>query len=202
MSTIAVIGTGYVGLVSGACLADFGNHVTCVDVDQVKIKRLRAGEIPIFEPGLDAIVAATAAAGRLFFSTDLESAVKANDVVFIAVGRPREVDGSADLRHVEAAARAIGRAMNGHKVIVNKSTVPWERGGKFRPGLPRSSRGQGFPTPSTSFPTGFSGRLGSAGFHASGSGGHRGRPSAGAGCHERSLPSAVPQRDSVYRDEP
>jgi UDPglucose 6-dehydrogenase len=130
MSTIAVIGTGYVGLVSGACLADFGNTVTCVDIDTAKIARLRKGEIPIFEPGLDAVVASTAAAGRLSFSTDLAAAVKANNVIFIAVGTPPAEDGSADLRHVEDAARAIGRAMNGHKVIVDKSTVPVGTGRK------------------------------------------------------------------------
>jgi UDPglucose 6-dehydrogenase len=130
MSTIAVIGTGYVGLVSGACLADFGNTVTCVDVDIGKIERLTRGEMPIFEPGLDAVVARTAAAGRLSFTTDLESAVRANDVIFIAVGTPSAEDGSADLRHVEEVARAIGRAMNGHKVVVDKSTVPIGTGRK------------------------------------------------------------------------
>jgi UDPglucose 6-dehydrogenase len=124
MSTIAVIGTGYVGLVSGACLADFGNAVTCVDVDADKIARLKNGEIPIFEPELDDVVRRGAAAGRLSFTTDLDSSVRANDVVFIAVGTPPAEDGSADLRHVEEAARAIGRAMNGYKVIVDKSTVP------------------------------------------------------------------------------
>jgi UDPglucose 6-dehydrogenase len=124
MSTIAVIGTGYVGLVSGACLADFGNTVTCVDVDAAKIERLKRGEIPIFEPGLDDVVSRTAAAGRLSFTLDFDSAVHSSDVIFIAVGTPPAEDGSADLRHVEEAARAIGRAMNGHKVIVDKSTVP------------------------------------------------------------------------------
>lgn len=130
MSTIAVIGTGYVGLVSGACLADFGNKVTCVDVDFGKIERLKKGEIPIFEPGLDDVVARTAAAGRLSFTTDLDSAVRANDVIFIAVGTPPAEDGSADLRHVKEAARAVGRAMNGHKVVVDKSTVPVGTGRK------------------------------------------------------------------------
>ena len=130
MSNIAVVGTGYVGLVSGACLADFGNHVTCVDVDAGKIERLKKGEIPIFEPGLDDVVVRTSAAGRLSFTTDLESAVQGNDVVFIAVGTPPAEDGSADLRHVEEAARAVGCAMNGHKVIVDKSTVPVGTGRK------------------------------------------------------------------------
>lgn len=124
MSNIAVVGTGYVGLVSGACLADFGNHVTCVDVDAAKIERLKRGEIPIFEQGLDDVVARTCKAGRLAFTTDLASAVQANDVIFIAVGTPPAEDGSADLRHVEEAARAVARAMNGYKVVVDKSTVP------------------------------------------------------------------------------
>jgi UDPglucose 6-dehydrogenase len=130
MSTIAVIGTGYVGLVSGACLADFGNMVTCVDVDAGKIERLKRGEIPIFEPGLDVVVARTAAAGRLVFTTDLAAAVLSNDVVFIAVGTPPAEDGGADLRHVEEAARAVAKAMNGYKVIVDKSTVPVGTGRK------------------------------------------------------------------------
>ena len=130
MSRIAVIGTGYVGLVSGACLADFGNHVRCVDIDQAKIQRLNGGEIPIFEPGLDVVVARTAAAGRLAFTTDLAAAVQENEVIFIAVGTPPAEDGSADLRHVEEAARAVGRAMNGYKVVVDKSTVPVGTGRK------------------------------------------------------------------------
>ena len=130
MSSIAVIGTGYVGLVSGACLADFGNNVTCVDIDAAKIDMLNRGEIPIFEPGLDDVVARTRKAGRLTFTTDLPAAVQANDVIFIAVGTPPADDGSADLRHVEDAARAIARAMNGHKVIVDKSTVPVGTGRK------------------------------------------------------------------------
>ena len=130
MSSIAVIGTGYVGLVSGACLADFGNNVTCVDIDAAKIDMLNGGEIPIFEPGLDDVVARTRKAGRLTFTTDLPAAVQANDVIFIAVGTPPADDGSADLRHVEDAARAIARAMNGHKVIVDKSTVPVGTGRK------------------------------------------------------------------------
>jgi UDPglucose 6-dehydrogenase len=130
MSRIAVIGTGYVGLVSGACLADFGNHVRCVDIDQAKIQKLKQGEIPIFEPGLDVVVSRTAAAERLTFTTDLVGAVRENEVIFIAVGTPPAEDGSADLRHVEDAARAIGRAMNGNKVVVDKSTVPVGTGRK------------------------------------------------------------------------
>ena len=108
---------GYVGLVSGACLADFGNRVTCVDVDTGEIERLKHGEIPIFEPGLDVVCSRTAASGRLTFTTDAAAAVQANDVIFIAVGTPPAEDGSADLRHVEEAARAIAKAMNGRKII-------------------------------------------------------------------------------------
>jgi UDPglucose 6-dehydrogenase len=130
MSSIAVIGTGYVGLVSGACLADFGNHVTCVDVDGGKIERLKQGHVPIFEPSLEDVVARTAAAGRLSFTTDLSVAVQASEVIFIAVGTPPAEDGSADLRHVEEAARAIAQAMNGYKVVVDKSTVPVGTGRK------------------------------------------------------------------------
>ena len=124
MVKIAVIGTGYVGLVSGACLADFGNTVVCVDTDGKKIQKLRDGGIPIFEPGLDEVVKRTVEAKRLSFTTDASSAIAASEVVFIAVGTPPADDGSADLTYVEAAARDIGRAMDGYRVIVDKSTVP------------------------------------------------------------------------------
>ncbi|HVH75182.1 MAG TPA: UDP-glucose/GDP-mannose dehydrogenase family protein [Stellaceae bacterium] len=122
---IAVIGTGYVGLVSGACFSEFGVEVGCVDVDAQKIARLEAGELPIYEPGLDALVAKNAAAGRLSFTTDLAAAVKGADAVFIAVGTPsRRGDGHADLSYVLAAAEQIGRALDGYAVVVTKSTVP------------------------------------------------------------------------------
>jgi UDPglucose 6-dehydrogenase len=122
---LAMIGTGYVGLVSGACFAEFGPQVTCVDLDAEKVARLQRGEIPIYEPGLDALVARGVQAGRLAFTTDLASAVKDADVVFIAVGTPsRRGDGHADLRYVEAAAQEIGRALTGYTVVVTKSTVP------------------------------------------------------------------------------
>src|SRR3981081_2518235 len=122
---LAMIGTGYVGLVSGACFADFGHHVTCVDKDGDKIASLRRGEIPIFEPGLDALVAANAAAGRLDFATDLERAVSDSDAVFIAVGTPsRRGDGHADLSYVHAAAREIAANLSGLTVVITKSTVP------------------------------------------------------------------------------
>jgi UDPglucose 6-dehydrogenase len=120
-----MIGTGYVGLVSGACFAEFGPTVTCVDLDGAKIARLQAGEIPIYEPGLDALVAKGVASGRLDFTTDLASAVARADAVFIAVGTPsRRGDGHADLRYVDAAAADIARALTGYTVVVNKSTVP------------------------------------------------------------------------------
>ncbi|MCG3155177.1 MAG: UDP-glucose 6-dehydrogenase [bacterium] len=121
---ICMIGTGYVGLVTGTCFAEFGNEVVCVDNDQTKITKLQAGEIPIYEPGLDALVAQNVKAGRLSFTTDLKRAVENALVIFIAVGTPPAEDGSADLRYVEAVAKDIARFMNGYKVIVNKSTVP------------------------------------------------------------------------------
>ena len=122
---IAMIGTGYVGLVSGACFADFGHQVTCVDKDGDKIAALRRGEIPIFEPGLDALVAANVKAKRLDFTTDLAAPVAEADAVFIAVGTPsRRGDGHADLSYVYAAAREIAAALSGFTVVVTKSTVP------------------------------------------------------------------------------
>jgi UDPglucose 6-dehydrogenase len=122
---IAMIGTGYVGLVSGACFADFGHQVTCVDNDESKIAALRRGEIPIFEPGLDALVAANVKAKRLDFTTDLKAPVAEADAVFIAVGTPsRRGDGHADLSYVYAAAREIAEALDGFTVVVTKSTVP------------------------------------------------------------------------------
>src|SRR5580765_2644393 len=122
---IAMIGTGYVGLVSGACFADFGHQVTCVDKDSDKIASLRRGEIPIFEPGLDALVASNVKARRLDFSTDLTAPVAEADAVFIAVGTPsRRGDGHADLSYVHAAAREIAKALSGFTVVVTKSTVP------------------------------------------------------------------------------
>ncbi|HHU36690.1 MAG TPA: UDP-glucose/GDP-mannose dehydrogenase family protein [Treponema sp.] len=132
MATIAVAGTGYVGLVSGACLADFGNQVICVDNNQVKIDRLKKGEIPIYEQGLEDVVKRNVGDGRLSFTVDMASAVRASDVVFIAVGTPPADDGSADLSYVEAVAREVARAMNGYKVIVDKSTVPIGTGKKVR----------------------------------------------------------------------
>ncbi|MGM5050251.1 UDP-glucose dehydrogenase family protein [Tardiphaga sp. 604_B6_N1_1] len=122
---IAMIGTGYVGLVSGACFADFGHHVICVDKDSSKIDALLRGEIPIFEPGLDALVASNVKSGRLGFSLDLSEAVKTADAVFIAVGTPsRRGDGHADLSYVHAAAREIAANLRDFTVVITKSTVP------------------------------------------------------------------------------
>ena len=121
---VTVIGTGYVGLVTGACLADAGNTVFCLDVDKGKIARLNEGQIPIFEPGLEPVVKRNREAGRLRFSTDVAASVAHGELQLIAVGTPPGEDGSADLQHVVAAARAIGRHMQGYKVVVTKSTVP------------------------------------------------------------------------------
>ncbi len=122
---IAMIGSGYVGLVSGACFADFGHHVTCVDLDEAKLERLKQGQMPIYEPGLDQLVRTNMDAGRLAFTTELAPAVAGADVVFVAVGTPsRRGDGHADLSYVYAAAADIGRALDGFTVVVTKSTVP------------------------------------------------------------------------------
>ncbi len=122
---IAMIGTGYVGLVSGTCFSEFGHDVVCVDQDAAKIEKLNNGQMPIFEPGLEALVASNVKAGRLSFTTDLKGPVKAADAVFIAVGTPnREGNGDADLRYVQAAAREIAATLDGYTVVVTKSTVP------------------------------------------------------------------------------
>ncbi|HZG54692.1 MAG TPA: UDP-glucose/GDP-mannose dehydrogenase family protein [Pyrinomonadaceae bacterium] len=129
---IAVIGTGYVGLVTGACFAEFGVDVVCVDIDAHKIERLNQGHMPIYEPGLDQLVAKNAQAGRLTFTTDLKTAVERSLVILLAVGTPPREDGSADLSHVEAAARSVADHMNDYKVIVTKSTVPVGTGEHLR----------------------------------------------------------------------
>src|SRR6186713_724808 len=121
---IAVVGTGYVGLVLGACLAESGNDVICVDNVEAKVRMLRRGQVPIYEPGLQELVKRNKVEGRLTFTTELPKAVRDSQVVFIAVGTPQGEDGSADLKHVLAVAGEIAKAMNGYKVIVDKSTVP------------------------------------------------------------------------------
>jgi UDPglucose 6-dehydrogenase len=121
---VTIIGTGYVGLVTGACLADMGNHVFCLDIDEAKVRTLNEGGIPIFEPGLETIVRRNEAAGRLVFSTDVAASVRHGALQCIAVGTPPDENGSADLQHVLAAAANVGRYMDGYRVIVEKSTVP------------------------------------------------------------------------------
>ena len=129
---IAVVGTGYVGLVVGACLAETGNNVLCVDKDQAKVRALKRGRIPIFEPGLTELVQRNQHEGRLEFTTQLPKAIISSQIIFIAVGTPQGEDGSADLQHVLAVARDVGRHMDGYKVIVNKSTVPVGTAAKVR----------------------------------------------------------------------
>src|ERR1041385_6737261 len=130
---VTIFGSGYVGLVTGACLAEAGNHVVCVDVDSRKIERLNQGEVPIHEPGLDALIKRNAAAGRIEFTTDAAKGVEHGLFQIIAVGTPPDEDGSADLRYVLAAARSIGTTMNRYRIGVAKSTLPVgtaARGGK------------------------------------------------------------------------
>jgi UDPglucose 6-dehydrogenase len=129
---VTVVGSGYVGLVSGTCLAEVGNDVLCLDVDPEKIRILREGGIPIYEPGLQEMVRRNVAAGRLHFTTDVEKAVQHGTIQFIAVGTPPDEDGSADLQYVLAAARSIGRLMTDYKVVVDKSTVPVGTGAKVK----------------------------------------------------------------------
>ncbi len=121
---VAVVGTGYVGLVVGACLAESGNDVICVDKDQAKVRMLRRGKSPIYEPGIEDLLRRNKLEGRLVFTTDLAKAVRQSTIIFIAVGTPQGEDGSADLQHVMGVASDIAKAMNGYKVIVDKSTVP------------------------------------------------------------------------------
>lgn len=137
---IAVIGTGYVGLVTGACFAEFGVNVTCVDIDAEKVARLNEGQIPIYEPGLDVLVQKNAQAGRLTFTTELREAVEQSLVIFLAVGTPPKEDGSADLKYVDEAVRTIAQVMNGYKVIVTKSTVPVGTGEHVRALVKRHQR--------------------------------------------------------------
>ncbi|GMW05401.1 MAG: UDP-glucose/GDP-mannose dehydrogenase family protein [Gammaproteobacteria bacterium] len=129
---ITVHGTGYVGLVTGACLAEVGNQVTCVDIDASKVKTLEQGQVPFYEPGLDKMVRRNASAGRLRFTTDVAAGIRHGPFQFIAVGTPKDEDGSADLAHVLTVARAIGSEMNEYRVIVTKSTVPVGTADKVR----------------------------------------------------------------------
>jgi UDPglucose 6-dehydrogenase len=144
---ITVVGTGYVGLVSGACLADVGNDVLCLDLDAAKIRTLEEGGIPIHEPGLLEIVRRNVAAGRLAFTTDVERAARYGTVQFIAVGTPPDEDGSADLKYVLAAARNIGRHMDGYRVVVDKSTVPVGTGDQVRQAIVEELAARGADLP-------------------------------------------------------
>ena len=144
---ITVVGTGYVGLVSGACLADVGNDVLCLDLDERKIKLLNDGGIPIYEPGLQEVVNRNHQAGRLNFTTDVEQAVAFGSVQFIAVGTPPAEDGSADLQHVLAAARSIGRHMRDYRVVVDKSTVPVGTADKVRAVIAEELKARGADVP-------------------------------------------------------
>jgi len=121
---ITIFGSGYVGLVTGACFAEVGNEVLCVDIDQNKINRLKEGDIPIYEPGLEDIVVENSREGRLRFTSNIEEGVQFGLYQFIAVGTPPDEDGSADLRHVLAVAESIGTHMNEYRIVINKSTVP------------------------------------------------------------------------------
>ncbi|RXZ45128.1 UDP-glucose dehydrogenase family protein [Crenobacter cavernae] len=144
---ITVIGSGYVGLVTGTCLAEVGNHVCCLDVDPAKIATLQAGGIPIYEPGLEDMVRRNVAAGRLSFTTDVEASVAFGEIQFIAVGTPPDEDGSADLSYVLAAARGIARHMDGYKVVVDKSTVPVGTGDKVRAAIAETLAERGADLP-------------------------------------------------------
>jgi len=144
---VTVIGTGYVGLVSGTCLAEVGNDVLCLDVDAEKIRILEEGGVPIFEPGLQEMVRRNVAAGRLHFTTDVQRAVDHGTIQFIAVGTPPDEDGSADLKYVLAAARNIGRLMTDFKVVVDKSTVPVGTGAKVKAAIADELQKRGIEVP-------------------------------------------------------
>ena len=144
---IAIVGTGYVGLVSGTCFAETGVNVTCVDVDAAKIEKLQQGEIPIYEPGLDQMVMKNVKAGRLKFTTDLASVLNEQEVVFSAVGTPPDEDGSADLKYVLQVARTIGQNMNKYVVVVTKSTVPVGTAKKVRQAIEEELQKRGVDIP-------------------------------------------------------
>ncbi|MDX5403979.1 MAG: nucleotide sugar dehydrogenase, partial [Bacteroidota bacterium] len=144
---IVVVGTGYVGLVTGACLADVGHDVTCIDVNVEKIENLKKGILPIYEPGLDDIVERNTKKKRLHFSTNLPEAIKGAEVAFIAVGTPPGEDGSADLQYVLAVAREIGENMNDYGVVVTKSTVPVGTAQKVRAEIAKALEARGKDIP-------------------------------------------------------
>jgi UDPglucose 6-dehydrogenase len=144
---ITVIGTGYVGLVSGTCLAEVGNHVLCVDLDADKVRRLNEGHIPIYEPGLEPLVHKNGLSGRLRFTTDIKEGVEFGDILFIAVGTPPDEDGSADLKHVLGVAADIGRHMQDYRVVVTKSTVPVGTADKVRAAVNEQLQERGSDAP-------------------------------------------------------
>ncbi|MCC5811742.1 MAG: UDP-glucose/GDP-mannose dehydrogenase family protein [Ectothiorhodospiraceae bacterium] len=144
---VTIFGSGYVGLVTGACLADTGNNVVCVDIDSEKVDRLNRGEVPIFEPGLDDVIARNREAGRLHFTTDVARAVGHGLLQFIAVGTPPDEDGSADLQYVLAVARSIGEHMTDYRVVVNKSTVPVGTADKVRMAVTQTLAGRNADIP-------------------------------------------------------
>ncbi len=137
---VSVIGTGYVGLVTGTCLAETGNDVICMDVDANKIGMLNSGVVPIYEPGLEELIKRNTTHGRIRFTTDMVKAVRNSELIFIAVGTPPGEDGSADLKHVIGAAKEIGKHMNGYKIIINKSTVPVGTGDKVKAAISSHTR--------------------------------------------------------------
>lgn len=141
---VTVFGSGYVGLVTGACLADAGNHVVCVDIDEKKVALLNSGSVPIFEAGLEAIVASSRAAGRLSFTTDVAAGVEHGEALFIAVGTPPDENGSADLQYVLAVAHGIGKHLTGFKVVADKSTVPVGTGDRVRAAITEELVQRGF----------------------------------------------------------
>src|SRR4030043_1938410 len=139
---IGIIGTGYVGLVTGACFAEFGLFVICVDKDEKKIRSLKKGVIPFYEPGLGELVKRNIKQGRLKFTTKIGKAVESSPAIFIAVGTPRRGDGSADMKYVEEVAKRIARHLDGYKLIVTKSTVPVGTGKKLRDIISKNIKGQ------------------------------------------------------------
>jgi UDPglucose 6-dehydrogenase len=144
---ITIFGSGYVGLVSGACFADAGNRVVCVDIDAGKIERLQRGEVPIHEPGLESLIARNARAGRLTFTTDAAAGIAHGEVILIAVGTPPDEDGSADLRHVLAVARTVGAHLDGYRIVVDKSTVPVGTADRVRAEIAKALAARGVDHP-------------------------------------------------------
>ena len=140
---ITVCGVGYVGLVTGTCLAEMGNDVVCMDLDEAKVRSLRLGKSPIYEPGLDDLLTSNIKAGRMTFTTNAEEAVRAANIIFIAVGTPSDVDGSADLRYVLSVAKTIGTHMQDHKVVITKSTVPVGTAGKVQKEIAAALKARG-----------------------------------------------------------